>query len=374
MNSRPQIVTSYPHFGACPCVRLYLCVCYLEGTVGTMLNKSAYRAVPSTTMSVRSRPRLSQTQTQSTSLIIYPGVNDFVVVTSDGVRFHLSRTTLTTTSGFFADMFTVGGGSSSTRSSEEQTVNASEDHVILDALFAISYSHPEKPKPDIVTFAQIAELIRVAEKYRMRHALDYLSSHLTLPRIQDATFIEPFTVTHSLATLSLSLTHGFSIPARLALKEAVNATNSIWDITSDDAALGGLTLDFRMLKRIQRMRTSRANAYKRFIEGLLPAPTWLNHPPECATCIRIWRAELLKKYEEAPNSAAFSVAFHKGCTCSRCGQSLMSQNLANSMVTNAGSQTRAPNALGTGPGEYRVWHPVRITESGTRSITSSGHR
>jgi len=266
-------------------------------------------------MSVRSRPRLSQTQTQSTSLIIYPGVNDFVVVASDGVRFHLSRTTLATTSGFFADMFTVGGGSSSTRSSEEQTVNASEDHVILDALFAISYSHPEKPIPDIVTFVQIAELIRVAEKYRMRHALNYLSSHLMLPRIQDATVIEPFTVTHPLATLSLSLTHGFSLPARLALKEVVNATNFAWDIPSDDPTLNGLTLDFRMLKKIHMIRKSRADAYKRFIEGM-----WrFGEPPECATCFQIWKADLFKKYEEAPNSAAFSIAFYKGGTCSRCG-------------------------------------------------------
>jgi len=272
-------------------------------------------------MSVRSP--LQQTHTQPTSPIIYPGVHDFVVVASDGVRFHLSRTTLAITSGFFADMFAVGRGSSSTRSSEEQTVNAFEDHVILDALFAISYSHPEKPRPDIVTFAQIAELIRVAEKYRMRHALDYLSSQLTLPRIQGATAIEPFTVTHPIATLSLSLTHGFSLPARLALKEVLNATKSIWDTTSDDATLDGLTLDFRMVKRIQRMRDSRADAYKNFIGRLRDHVMYT----ECTNCIRLWRAELLKEYEGAPNSAAFSVAFHKGWTCSRCGQLLVSTNL-----------------------------------------------
>jgi len=290
-----------------------------------MLNKSAYRVVSSTTMSglsPQSRPSPPQTQTQPTSPIIYPGVHDFVVIASDGVRFHLSRTTLATTSGFFADMFTVGGPSSSTRSSEEQTVNASEDHVILDALFAISYSHPEKPKPEIVTFVQIAELIRVAEKYRMRHALDYLSSHLVLPRIQGTTTIQPFTVTHPLATLSLSLTHGLSLPARVALKAVVHAANSFWDTTSDDTTLASFTLDFRTLQKIHRMRNSRAITYRNFINLLRSVP----RHTECAICVHCWKADLLKKFEEAPNLAAFSVAFYKGWTCNQCGQDLVLRN------------------------------------------------
>ena len=279
------------------------------------------------------------------STIDYPGQHDFVVVASDGVRFNLSRTVLAATSGFFADMFDVGDPSSSTQSSEEQTVNASEGHVILDSLFTISYSHPEKPKPNIVTFTQIAELIRVAEKYSMRHALDYLSSHLTLPHIQGTRVIQPFTVTHPLATLSLSLTHGFILPARLAMKEVVNAANSIWDTNFNDSTLDGFTLDFRTLKRIHLTRNFRAGAYKRFIESLQPAPQKSNHvdPPafgrrrpattlpnpqhsECTTCVENWKADLLKKFEEAPNSVAFSVIFYKGWTCGQCGQSLMSHN------------------------------------------------
>ena len=326
--------------------------------MSTMQKRPAYRVVSSTTM--------------ASPIIDYPGQHDFVVVTSDGVRFNLSRTVLAATSGFFADMFDVGDPSSSTQSSEEQTVNASEDHVILDSLFAISYSHPEKPKPSIVTFTEIAELIRVAEKYSMRHALDYLSSHLTLPRIQGTIVIQPFTATHPLATLSLSLTQGFSLPARLALKEVVNATNSIWNAASDDATLDGFTLDFRTLKKIHRMRNSRVAAYKRFIENLQPAPQNSSHvaqpasgfgqpagqpaglfgqpasqsvgafgafgqsrpvtnlpnqqQSECATCVQNWKADLLKKFEEVPNLAAFGVVFYKGWTCGKCGQSLMSHN------------------------------------------------
>jgi hypothetical protein len=273
--------------------------------------------------------------------IDYPGPHDFVVVASDGVKFNLSRTVLAATSGFFANMLAVGGPSSSTQSSEEQTINASENHAILDSLFAISYSHPEKPKPNIVTFAQIVELMRVAEKYSMRHALDHLSSHLTLPRIQGTTVTQPFTVTHPLPTLALSLTHGFSLPARLALKEVVNAASSIWDKKFSDASLGGFTLDFLTLKKIHRMRNSREAAYRDFIERLRPAPQktqavrlstgLLLHAAilpnsECATCVKNWKADLLKKFEEGPNSAAFSVAFYKGWTCGQCGQSLMSHN------------------------------------------------
>ena len=297
-------------FGACRFARLYLAVWYLEDTVGPMANKLAYQAVSSPTM-------------EYSSTINYPGQHDFVVVASDGVTFNLSRTVLAITSGFFADMFTVGGVSSSTQSAPEETVNAPENHVVLDSLFTISYSHPEKPKPDIETFAQIAELIQVAEKYCMRHALDYLSSQLTLPRIRGTTVIQPFTVTHPLATLSLSLTQGFSVPARLALKELVNKPKSIWDTASDDANLDGLTLEFRMLKKIHGMRNSRKNAYKAFIENLQPGPY---NPPQCATCLQNWKTDLLKKFKEAPNLAAFSFSFLKGWACGRCGQSLMSQN------------------------------------------------
>ena len=264
------------------------------------------------------------------STIDYPGQHDVVVVASDGVTFNLSRTMLAATSDFFADMFTVGEASSSTQSSSEQTVKAAENHVVLDSLFAISYSHPKRPKPNIVTFAQIAELIRVAEKYCMRHALDYLSSHLTLPHIQDTTVIQPFTITHPLATLSVSLAQGFSLPARLALKEVINATNSIWDTTFDDAKLDGFTLDFRTLKRIHRMRNSRKDAYKAFIENLQPVRNNNYYStasrPQCATCLQNWKTDLLKRFEEAPNLVDFRLAFHKGWTCDQCGQSLMSQN------------------------------------------------
>ena len=259
------------------------------------------------------------------STINYPGQHDFVVVASDGVRFNLSRTVLATTSGFFADMFTLGEASS-TQSPSEEIVNAAENHVVLDSLFAISYSHPEKPKPNIETFAQIVELIQVAEKYSMRHALDYLSSYLMLPRSQGTTFIHPFTVTHPLATLSVSLTQGFSLPARLALKEVINAANSVWNTNHGDSELDSLPFDLRTLKKIHGMRNSRAKAYKDFINGIYP-PYPSN--PDCASCAPTWKIHLLRNFEEAPNSTEFSAAFYKGWPCGRCGQSLLSQNRSN---------------------------------------------
>jgi len=176
---------------------LYLAACYLKDRVCTVLNKSTHKMPLSKPLAISLKPSTTP------ATIDYPGRHDFVVVTSGGVRFNLSRTMLAATSNFFADMFTLGESSASTQLSEERTVNATESHIVLDALFAISYSHPEKPKPRIETFAQIAELIRVAEKYHMRHALDYLSSHLMLPPIKGTTISQPLTVTHPLATLSL---------------------------------------------------------------------------------------------------------------------------------------------------------------------------
>ena len=284
-------------------------------------------------------PRRSNPTTLPTT-IDYPGRHDFVVVASDGVRFNLSRTVLASTSNFFADMFTLGEPSSSTQSPEGRTVNAPETHVVLDALFAISYSHPERPKPNITTFAQIAELIRVAEKYSMRHALDYLSSHLMLPHIQGTTTSQPFTVTHPLPTLSLSLTHGFSLPARLALKEVANLGNSVWDVAFDDAELGGFTLDFRTLKKIHRLRKSRADAYKTFIQSLQPCS---NHT-YCTTNVQNWKEDLLKK--EAPNLAAFSLVFCKGWTpCNSCYQNPLSRNsdaFATFMASQAAEESTLP--------------------------------
>jgi len=273
--------------------------------------------------------------------IDYPGRHDFVVVASDGVRFNLSCTMLAATSSFFADMFTLGEPSASTQSSEERTVNAPESHIVLDALFAISHSHPEKPKPTIESFTQIAELIRVAEKYHMRHALDYLSSHLTLPPMQGTTNSQPFTVTHSLATLSLSLTHGFNLPARLALKEIANAANSIWNTAFDDAELNGFTLDFRTLKKIHRMCQSRIDTYKAFIQGLQPCS--IN--TYCANTLEIWKSDLLKKFEEGPNSTAFSVVFCKGWACAGCRQILITRNsdaFTTFITSQAAEESRLP--------------------------------
>ena len=274
-----------------------------------MANKSTYQAVPSTTM--------------DNSTIDYPGQHDFVLVASDGVRFNLSRTVLAITSGFFADMFTVGGAPSSTRSPSEETVNASENHDVLDSLFAISYSHPEKPRPNIETFAQIAELVQVAEKYRMRQALDYLSSQLMLPRVQGTTVIQPFTVTHPLPILSLSLTQGFSLAARLALKEVVDAPNSVWITTSDGAEWDSFTLDLRTLRKIHEMRNFRAGAYKSFINNTLS-----HRCQYSGDGFLKWKVHLVEKVEEAPNSAAFSAAFYKGWACGQCSQDLVSGNRA----------------------------------------------
>ena len=273
--------------------------------------------------------------------IDYPGRHDFVVVASDGVRFNLSCTMLAATSSFFADMFTLGEPSASTQSSEERTVNAPESHIVLDALFAISHSHPEKPKPTIESFTQIAELIRVAEKYHMRHALDYLSSHLTLPRMQGTTDSQPFTVTHPLATLSLSLTHGFNLPARLALKEVVNAADSIWNTALDDAELDGFTLDFRTLRKIHRMRKSRLDTYKAFIQGLQPCPT----NPYCTNSLENWKSDLLKKIGQGPNLTAFSGIFIKGWTCNNCHQNLRTPNsgaFTTFITSQAAEESRLP--------------------------------
>jgi BTB/POZ domain len=253
--------------------------------------------------------------------IDYPGRHDFVVVTSDGMRFNLSRTVLATTSSFFANLFTLDGPPSA-QSSEEQSVIASERYDVLDSLFAISYSHPRKRKPNINTFSQIAELIRVADKYGMHHALDYLSSHLVLPRIQGTTQSPPFTVTHPLATLSLSMAQGFNLPARLALKEAVHASNSLWSTAFDDAELEDFTLDFRTLKKIHNMRNLHANTYTFFIANLQQCPS----NPLCAAHLQDWKTVLLREVEEAPNSVAFSAVFYKGWNCG-CRPNLASHNI-----------------------------------------------
>ena len=78
---------------------------------------------------------------------------------------------------------------------EESAVNAAEDS--LNALFSISYAHTNGPKRTIDSFPRLAALTRVAGKYGMHHALDYVSTQLVLPRIVAASTVGPFAVTHS---------------------------------------------------------------------------------------------------------------------------------------------------------------------------------
>jgi len=259
--------------------------------------------------------------------IDYPGQHDFVVVASDGVRFNLSRTVLASASTFFADMFTVGEPVSRTRSSEEPPVNAAEDSSILDALFSISYAHPSRPRPTIDSFPQLVALTRAAEKYGMHQALDYLSTQLVLPCRVAGTMVEPFTVTHPVASLALAITHGFSIPACLALREVLNAGGTVWDITQEDEGLNGLTLDYKILKRIIKIRATRFEDYKGFIQGLQPCTSNACDAYYKYSSLGQWTLDLLKKANEAPNVAAFTTAFFTGQGCSDCG---VNMNLANS--------------------------------------------
>lgn len=270
---------------------------------------------------------LPATPGQAVVSIDYPGPHDFVLIASDEVKFNLSRIVLMATSSFFADMFTVGEPVSQTRSSEEPAVNAAEDSSVLDALFSISYAHHSKPKPTIDSFHQLATLTRIAEKYGMHHALDYLSTQLVLPRIVAGTAVEPFTVTHPVASLALASTHGFTIPARLALREVLNAGETVWDMTQEDEGLKGWTLDYRIFKHINKMRATRSNAYKTFIDKLAVC---IN--TDCDTDFQYrslgrWRLELLKKANEAPNVATFTAAFLKDWSCS-CGVNLNMGNVA----------------------------------------------
>jgi len=53
--------------------------------------------------------------------------------------------------------------------------------------------------------------MRVADKYGMYQALDYLSTQLVLPRIVAGSTVEPFTVTHPVASLTLASMYGFTI-------------------------------------------------------------------------------------------------------------------------------------------------------------------
>jgi hypothetical protein len=256
--------------------------------------------------------------------IDYPCPHDFVLIASDGVKFNLSRVVLIATSSFFADMFTVG----ETRSPEESTVNAAEGWSVLDGLFSISYAHPNKPKPVIDSFSQLANLVQVAEKYGMHQALDYLSAQLALPRIVAGATVEPFTVTHPVESLALANVHGFIMPARLALREVLNAGDTVWGVTQEDEDLKGYTLNYRILKRINRMRATRFNTYKTFIESLVACTTsQCNNYNHGHLSLSNWKIELLKKICETPNVAAFTTAFFTGWTCGYCGMNTNRLNL-----------------------------------------------
>jgi len=118
------------------------------------------------------------------------------------------------------------------------------------------------------------------------------------------------------------LTHGFNLPARLALKEVANAVDSTWNTAFEDTELDGFTLDFWTLRMIHKMRKSRIDAYKNFIQRLQSCSFNTN----CTNSLENWKSDLLKKFEEGPNSTTFSVVFHKGWTCASCRQNMMTRN------------------------------------------------
>jgi BTB/POZ domain len=250
------------------------------------------------------------------------------------MKLNLSQAVLMATSSFFADMFTVGEPDvgepvSQTRLPEESAINAAESSRVLDALFSISYAHPNNPKPAIDSFSQLAELVQVAEKYGMHQALDYLSTQLVLPRMVAGITVGPFIVTHPVASLALATAHGFTMAARLALREVLNANDTAWDIIQEDEGLEGIALDYRIVKRINRMRKTRSNDYETFIESLVPCK-----PAHCPNefcgnwSLSTWKILLLKKMNGAPNVAVFTSAFLTGWYCDYCDVNVNTLNLS----------------------------------------------
>jgi hypothetical protein len=148
-----------------------------------------------------------------------------------------------------------------------------------------------------------------------------------------------FTVTHPLATLLPSLTQSFSLPARLASKEVVNATKIIWNVAFDDAELDALTLNFQTLKTIHRLRSSRADAYNGFTQNLKPC-SFNSHRTVQVHC---WKLDLLKRFEEGPNPAAFSIESEQGWIYGKCGQIFCYPTMTHSRPLSSRRPLRSPN-------------------------------
>jgi BTB/POZ domain len=200
-------------------------------------------------------------QTLKDSKAFYAGYGDFALISSDGVRFHIHRSLLAHTSGFFKDLFSP---SQVHQSGFEEAHGAflllKEPSITVEPL--LRHIDPNET-PDI-EISTITAVLEAARFYRIPLIIRWFESEVVaVRRSKFRGEIEPcFMEKHPLLVLALAHKFGLMDLTQSAMRELITCDAELWDEDIDAA------IDGRLVLYCRGLRDKRIELYVELVESL----------------------------------------------------------------------------------------------------------
>ncbi|EIW79748.1 hypothetical protein CONPUDRAFT_33035, partial [Coniophora puteana RWD-64-598 SS2] len=135
---------------------------------------------------------------------------DFILRTSDDVDFRVFKAVLSLASPVFKDMLSLPQPTLASSPTETPVVPISETSTVLEPLLLICY--PSMP-PVLETLQGVRALLEIASKYDIACAVQYATTHLTLPHFLEA---------NPVSVYCIAACYGIESVARAAARQTLN--------------------------------------------------------------------------------------------------------------------------------------------------------
>lgn len=240
------------------------------------------------------------------SALFPPGYGDFVLISNDGVAFHVPSFLLSHASGFFRDLFALPNPPYHTISKRLQVKENEEDLSLL-----LRCIDPNKAKPEI-HMATIGKLLEGARFYQILSIFHWFND-----AIRDRNLL----VEHPMLILGLAFQLGLENTVRVAINELIECHISKWDVEVE------LDIPYRVIQYCRSMRDKRFREYNELIEKLSDFELSNTHRPKdttmevCMSC-SVERAKWIQKMMltamDHPKWSVFKEVYEDVEECEEC--------------------------------------------------------
>jgi hypothetical protein len=257
---------------------------------------------------------LPDEQTLKDSRTFHAGYGDFALISSDWVRFHIDRSLLAHTSGFFKDVFSLPQAPLSRfEEAHGAFLLLKEPSTTVDPL--LRHIDPNKTTPDIEV-STIGAVLEAARFYRIPLIIRWFKSEAEVRRTKyRSKEKEPcFMEKHPLLVLALAHKFGLSDLTQCAIRELITCEAELWSEDIDAA------IDGRLVLYCKSLRDERIQLYVDLVESLTQhelsnAKKIKDHNTETCMSCTVSRAEwthgMLSIIIHCPEWSSFLAAYEE---------------------------------------------------------------